>query len=100
MGHLQELYEQFKDKGLVILGFNSADDKRFALDFLHEYGATFPCVLDSSREAAMTSLAAYHATGVPTNYVIGRDGKIVDGWMGYDKDDPRLTNLLKKLGIE
>ncbi|MHC4400025.1 MAG: peroxiredoxin family protein [Planctomycetota bacterium] len=48
----------------------------------------------------MTGLQAYRAGGVPTTYVIGRDGKIVDGWMGYVKDDPRVTNVLEKLGLE
>ena len=85
---------------MVVLGFNSADKKQIALDFLDENGATFPCILDSSQEAMMTGLVAYHASGVPITYVIGRDGKIVDAWMGYEKDSPRLTNLLEKLGIE
>lgn len=100
MGHLQKLYEQFQDKGLVVLGFNSADDKEIALSFMHENGATFPCVLDSSTKAMMIGLTAYHASGVPVTYVIGRDGKIVDGWIGYEEDDPRVANALKKLGIE
>ncbi len=100
MCHLQELYERFRGKGLVVLGFNSADNKQIALDFLDENGATFPCVLDSSQQAAMTGLLAYGASGVPITYVIGRDGKIVEAWMGYEEDDPRVTNVLKKLGIE
>jgi peroxiredoxin len=100
MRHLQELYERLRDKGLVVLGFNSADNKQIALDFLDENGATFPSVLDSSLEAAMTGLTAYGTSSVPTTYVIGRDGKIVDGWIGYEEDDPRVTNALKKLGLE
>ena len=84
----------------MVLGFNSADDKEIALDLMRENGATFPCVLDSSQQAMMTGVAAYHASGVPTTYVIGRDGKIVDAWLGYEKDNPRVTKALKKLGIE
>jgi peroxiredoxin len=100
MRHLQELYERFRHKGLVVLGFNSADKKQIALDFLRENGATFPCVLDSSHEAVMTGFVAYPETGVPTTYVIGRDGKIVDAWIGYEEDDPRVTRALERLGIE
>ena len=100
MCHLQEFYEQFQDKGVVVLGFNSSDNKQIALDFMHENGATFPCILDSSTEATMTHHQAYGTSGVPTTYVIGRDGDIVDGWMGYRKDDPRVANILEKLGIE
>jgi hypothetical protein len=30
-------------------------------------------------------------------YVIGRDGKIVDGWFGYDSD--RAKAAVQKLGL-
>ena len=42
MCHLQILHEKYKDKGLVILGFDFSDDKQIALDFLRENSATFP----------------------------------------------------------
>ena len=34
---------------------------------------------------------------VPMTYIIGRDGKVVDAWYGYDKD--RTQSALKKLGL-
>ena len=51
MRHLQTLFEKYKDKGLVILGFNCSDDRQIALDFMRENSATFPTILDSSDAA-------------------------------------------------
>jgi hypothetical protein len=48
MRHLQTLHTKYSSKGLVILGFNCADDKKIAVEFLGENGATFPTILDSS----------------------------------------------------
>ena len=98
MCHLQELFEQFKDKGLVILGLNVSDDKKIALDFMAENGATFPNILDSSDAAVQVSFQDYRSSGVPLNYIIDRDGKIVDAWYGYQKGHPRAMAALKKTG--
>jgi len=83
MFHLQELHEKYKDKGLLILGFNPSDDKKIALDFLRENSAVFPNIIDSSDAATKTAFQDYKSTGVPLNYIISKDGKIVDAWYGY-----------------
>jgi peroxiredoxin len=36
-------------------------------------------------------------SAVPMTYVIGRDGKVVDAWYGYEED--RAPKALKKLGL-
>jgi peroxiredoxin len=100
MRHLQELHGQYKNKGLVILGFNCADDKKIALEFLAENGATFPTILDSSDAALKVQFQGYRGSGVPLNYLIGRDGKIVDAWYGYQKGHPRAKAALEKMGIK
>ncbi len=62
---------------------------------------TFPNILDSSA-AANQAVAQYETLGgmsaVPMTYVIGRDGKIVDVWYGYERD--RAPKVLKKLGLQ
>jgi hypothetical protein len=100
MCHLQELYTQYQDKGLVILGFNPSDDKQIALDFMAENGATFPTILDSSDAAVRVSFQDYRSSGVPLNYIIDREGKIVDAWYGYEEGHPRAMAALNKTGGE
>ncbi len=94
------MYEKYHDKGLVVLGVNVADSRKFALDYLKENRVTFPIILDTSpaaRKAMDQYLARPELGADPMTYVIGRDGKIVDGWFGYDPDKTRAA--VKKLGL-
>jgi peroxiredoxin len=83
----------------VVLGLNNADDRKIALDYLKANKATFPSILDASDEAnkAMSQYETLGMSAVPMTYIIGRDGKVVDAWYGYDKD--RAQSTLKKLGL-
>ena len=77
-----------------------ADSRKIALDYLKENHVTFPIILDVSPAArkAMNQYLALPDWGAdPMTYVIGRDGKIVDGWFGYDSD--RTEAAVEKLGF-
>jgi peroxiredoxin len=100
MRHLQRLHEKYEDKGLVILGFNCADDKQIAMDFMRENSATFPNVLDSSDAAVKVGFEGYRMSGVPLNYIIDKEGKIVDAWYGYEEGHKRALTVLEKLQIK
>jgi glutathione peroxidase-family protein len=100
MRHLQEIYEKYKDNDMVILGFNCTDDKQIALDFMQENSATFPNILDSSYAARKLYLDDYRVKGVPTNYIIDREGKIVDSWLGYEEGHKRAIEVLEKSGVK
>ena len=100
MCHLQELYEKYKDRDVVILGFNPADDRKIALDFLRDNSATFPNILDSSRAARKVAFDDYKKSGDPLNYIIDREGKVVDAWYGYEEDHKRAIAALEKAGMK
>jgi peroxiredoxin len=100
MRHLQEFYEKYKDKGVVILGFNCADNRKIALDFLRDNSATFPNILDTSMAAVKTAFDSYKMNGVPLNYIIDREGKIVDAWYGYEEGHKRVIEALEKAGAK
>jgi peroxiredoxin len=100
MRHLQTHYEKYKDKGLVILGFNCADDKQIALDFMRANSATFPNILDSSDAAIKVGFSSYKMSGVPLNYIMDREGKIVDAWYGYEEGHKRALAVLEKSGLK
>ncbi len=94
------MHEKYHDKGLVVLGVNVADSRKIALSYLKENQVTFPIVLDSSQAGwkAMNQYLALPDLGAdPMTYIIGRDGKIVDGWFGYDSD--RTKAAVKKLDL-
>jgi hypothetical protein len=103
MCHLQELYAKYGDKGLVVLGFDASDDKQIALEMLRDNKVTFPNIIDSSDAAVKVCFQEYQHYGrsaVPMSYVIGRDGKIVDAWYGYEDGEERTIAALQKVGGE
>jgi len=100
MRHLQKLYEKYSGRNLVILGFNCSDAKKIALEFLGENGATFPTILDSSDAATKVGFSGYKMSGVPLNYIIDPQGKVVDTWYGYEEGHPRALAALKKAGLK
>jgi len=61
---------------------------------------TFPCILDSSPDAAQTANGKYACNAVPTTYLIDREGKIRSAWVGFSEDDENAKAALKKLGLE
>ena len=100
MCHLQGLHEKYKDKGLVILGFNSPDQKQTALEFLREHSVTFPNILDSSDVAVRIEIEGYKMGGMGLNYIIDREGKVVDAWYTDEKGHKRAIAALEKLGLK
>lgn len=100
MRHLQELHYKYKDKGVVILGFNCVDDKQIAMDFLRENSATFPNILDLSDDAIGVGIVLYKGSTVPLNYIIDRKGKVVDAWYGYEEGHKRAFTALKMAGLK
>ena len=98
IGHLQQVYEKHKDKGFVLLGFNSTDPPLAAQQLLKANGVTFPNVLDTSDAARKVESEGYLTQAVPQAYIIDRDGKIVAGW--YGGNFPRVEKELAKLGVE
>jgi peroxiredoxin len=100
MVYLQEMHESFKDKGLVVLGFNSADDTKIAEAFLEKKEVTFRNILDTSDGAKNAAYRGYRSSGVPLNYIIDRQGRVAAAWYGYRENDSRGDKVLERLGVK
>jgi peroxiredoxin len=99
--HLEELSRRFRERGLVVLGFNCADDRAIAADLLRKNEVTFPVVLDTSEAALKVCFQEYQRSGmsaVPLHYMIDREGRVAGAWYGPDPE--RERDALQKLGIE
>ena len=72
IGHLQQLHEQYADKGLVMLGVNTSDSRTVATAFLARYGVTSPNIVDNSQEASRIFNGEYQTTrnAAPCEYII------------------------------
>jgi len=70
---LERLQREFSPRGLVVIGVNTRETKEAARRYAKELGLTFPLVLD--RDGKINAL--YGVVGLPTTFVIGRDGRAV-----------------------
>lgn len=76
---LQSFYDKYKEKGFVILAIDDGDPTADVLQFVKDYGLTFPVWLDPTYQATDH---AFHAPGLPTSFVIDRSGTIQLTWVG------------------
>jgi thiol-disulfide isomerase/thioredoxin len=72
MPFLQEIYNEWTDKGLVLLAIDIGEGPTVVKQFLQERGFSFPVILDTERAVA----TKYNIRGVPTTFLINEDGVI------------------------
>jgi peroxiredoxin len=69
----EQLHRDFAGKGLTILGINVREETSAISGYAKELGLTFPLVLDPRGEITLS----YGVIGLPTTFLIGRDGRAV-----------------------
>ena len=101
--HLQSLQDRYAGEGLVVLGFNFADGRGPAEEFLREKMIRFSNVVDTTAAARGVFLDKYQTakgqSALPLNYIIDIRGRIVGGWYGYEKGSDRGERILRDLGL-
>lgn len=107
--HTQAIAADYKDQGVVVLASGTSDsnamfkqwiprnqskypDLRLVFDHLHERG--------SAAFDDRVSSHLYGVEGIPTQFVIGRDGKIVGANVGNETGDARTEALLARAGVK
>jgi cytochrome c biogenesis protein CcmG, thiol:disulfide interchange protein DsbE len=94
MPAMQELYEQYRDQGLVILAVNMEEDSATVRRWIDSGGYAFTFVLDSNGQ----QVKRYNVTAAPTSYFVGRDGVIHDQKLGQISRTEMVSKLDKLLG--
>ena len=69
---MQEVYEQYRDRGLVILAVDMEEDERLVRRWVEQGGYSFTFLLDSDG----AQVKRYNVTGAPASYLLSRDGVI------------------------
>jgi len=99
MPDLEQMYEDYKSKGFVILGVNAEPPQQIpvAKQFLAEHGITFLAAQDPM--ASVNN--AYRIRGLPTSWLVNPEGIVVRVWTGrIQVQDARqaIEKLLQKSG--
>jgi len=98
MPSFEKLYRRYRSEGVIILAVTL--DKNAGQEvksFVHEYGISFPVLLDEKGEAEQL----YPSMTIPFTYVIDREGRVVarvDGAKNWESDETyeAIEYLLKK----
>lgn len=91
---MYEMKQTYKDQGLEVLAVNLDKDKSLADEFLRGMDVNFIIAFDDEGDSA----TAYQLRGMPSSYLIGRDGKLYASHIGFrEKDKAKMEEAIKQL---
>ena len=98
MPHVEQLYETYKDQGLVVIGVHSPEfdfehDPANVQNAIAQLGVTYPVAMDSR----LSTWNAWHNQFWPAEYLVDQEGKLIGhhyGEGGYDKMENAIRLLL------
>lgn len=98
MPSLNNLYKEFKSKGLVVIAISVDPTTATVLSFITEKKLAFPVLLDKNKEVYFDN---YAVMGLPTTFIIDRNGVLVEKIMGEQEWDSskmrvKFLNLLTR----
>ncbi|MFO8035217.1 MAG: TlpA disulfide reductase family protein [Anaerolineales bacterium] len=95
MPAIQEVYQQHRDQGLVVLAVNTTyqDDEAEAKAFVKEYGLDFPVLFDRTGDVSRL----YQLRGLPSTYFVDRDGVIQSVVVGGPMDESLIRSKVEGL---
>lgn len=88
MPAMEQLYREFRDKGLEVVAVNFMESAELVRAFAEEQKLTYPMLLDNKAEIA----ERYGVMRLPETVLIGRKGELIAKTIGYKewyKDDVR-----------
>ena len=93
MPYIQEIYEEWSDKGLVVLAINKGESSSKVEEFMQSNSLSFVVLLDTKQDVAQR----YNITGIPTTFFIDKDGIIQDKVIGAFQNKAQIENRLSKI---
>jgi len=110
---IKKLYENYKDKDVIIRMVSIGEDAKKVKDFIKKYSLNIPVLLDKSTlVAGKYGVVEGQLKKIPQIFVIGKSGKIIKHLKGYhkgvfevlsrifDKELKKKVSLIKKDEIE
>lgn len=90
---MNQLQQAYGANGIIVVAVNVDHDRSAAEAFLRDTPAQFPIVFNAKGKIA----SEYPVRGMPTSFVIGRDGKIKFTHSGFEQDHENeyLSHILQ-----
>ena len=99
MPSLERLYQKLKDKDFIVLAINQFEDPDHVFAYTGQLGTdpTFPILFDRDSKIA----EAYKVAGLPTTYLLDKQGKIrYRAVGGREFDHPEVEKIIHALMAE
>ena len=91
---MHEMKQKYAKQGFEVVAINLDEERKLADEFLKEVDVNFTVAFDESGQSA----SLYKLKGMPSSYLIGRDGKVYTSHIGFrDKDKQQLEQTIKNL---
>ncbi|MDD5038848.1 MAG: TlpA disulfide reductase family protein [Dehalococcoidales bacterium] len=78
MPYLQQIYEEWSDRGLVMLAIDIREESSVVKEFLTARNLSLPVYIDTDASVAQK----YGISAIPTTYFVDKDGKIYEKVIG------------------
>ena len=102
--HAQKIAEQYRKQGVVVLAVCTQDKRSSFENWLKKNRQNFPDIVfvhdPAESKPERVSLQRYGVTAIPRQFVIDREGKIVDTVVGYMEGEVIVDAALAKAGID
>jgi len=93
MPYIQEIYEEWSDKGLVVLTINIGESPSQVEKFMESQQLSLPVLLDTKQATARE----YNIVGIPTTFFIDKDGIIQEKIIGAFQSKTQIEKRLSKI---
>lgn len=104
MPHLEKVRQAVKDQKVGVLALCVLDTKQGYEEWMNENHSkyTFDFAYDpAGRKPNSIASKSYKVAGIPTTYIIDKDGKVAASVVGYGgEEDRRIEAALGKLGVK
>ncbi len=87
---MEDLHQRYADRGLKILAVNVDQRREDADSFLEKREVSFSVLFDGAGKTP----ADYAVKGMPTSYILDRQGRVVHIHEGFKKSDAAKIELL------
>lgn len=88
---LKELYEQYKERGVAVIGISLDEDVKLVQEMVASKNLNWSQVVDV--DASIQKL--FNVKGTPTYFLIDREGKLVAKDIPFKKLNDAILQLLK-----
>jgi peroxiredoxin len=90
---LNDLHEKYKNQNVTMVSMTFRDSKKSISEFKKNYSIKYPIYAD-----AAVVVKLYHVDGFPTFYLVDKQGKIANAFVGYSDDfEQKVTSAIDDL---